>query len=236
MDSDERQLSFYWQYTAYFALSLLVLVFVLVLGSSADVYFHRFLGEMNQVVVIGALSGLGAAALWVLQSNYGFIVFRGGEKTLSGVRLSAVLATVLALEIIIADIIIRYPKDMNVPISQGLLFYPAIGFVAEIVFHVLPLALLLTALKALAGCLRRKGIIWLGIVFVGVSEPTFQVMFEGKGFTLGAAYTWVHVFVIALLELYVFRRFDFVSMFSFRLFYYAYWHILWGTVRLDVLF
>jgi hypothetical protein len=51
-----------------------------------------------------------------------------------------------------------------------------------------------------------------------------------------AAYTWIHVFVIAFLQLYVFRRFDFVSMYSFRLFYYAYWHILWGVIRLEVLF
>ena len=44
------------------------------------------------------------------------------------------------------------------------------------------------------------------------------------------------VFVIAVLQLYVFRRFDFASMYSFRLVYYAWWHILWGTIRLSVLF
>jgi hypothetical protein len=34
----------------------------------------------------------------------------------------------------------------------------------------------------------------------------------------------------------VFRRYDFVTMYSFRLFYYAYWHIAWGVIRLRVFF
>ncbi len=52
----------------------------------------------------------------------------------------------------------------------------------------------------------------------------------------GSAYTWLHVFAIALLQLLVFRRYDFVSMLGTRLCYYAYWHLLWGVVRLEVLF
>jgi hypothetical protein len=33
-----------------------------------------------------------------------------------------------------------------------------------------------------------------------------------------------------------FRRYDFASMYSFRLVYYAYWHVAWGVIRLKVLF
>jgi hypothetical protein len=98
------------------------------------------------------------------------------------------------------------------------------------------LALLLLVLNPLAGQLGRERVVWLGILIVAVLEPTFQVVFGGDAFTWGAAYTWIHVFAIAFLQLYVFRRFDFVSMYSFRLFYYAYWHILWGVIRLEVLF
>lgn len=39
-----------------------------------------------------------------------------------------------------------------------------------------------------------------------------------------------------LLQLHVFRRFDFVSMLSLRLVYYVYWHLIWGAIRLRVLF
>jgi hypothetical protein len=150
--------------------------------------------------------------------------------------LSATLATALAIAIVVADIIIRYPQEMNVPIPRALLFYPAVGFVAEIIFHVLPLGLVLLALNQLVKWLGRERVVWLGILLVAVIEPTFQVLFEGKPFSWGIAYTWIQVFVIAFFQLYVFRRFDFVSMYSFRLFYYAYWHILWGALRLKILF
>ena len=209
--------------------------FIVILLPSSGAYFRRLFGETNAILVIVMASVVGAAALWVLQSSYEFVILKG-RTTLRGVALSAVLATVLAVAIVIADFIIRYPQDTNVPVPQALLFYPAVGFVAEIIFHVLPLVLLLLALNPLVGRLGRERVVWLGILLVAVLEPTFQVLFEGKAFTWGAAYTWIHVFAIAFLQLYVFWRFDFVSMYSFRLFYYAYWHILWGVIRLEVLF
>jgi hypothetical protein len=123
-----------------------------------------------------------------------------------------------------------------VPVPTALLFYSAVGLVAEIVFHVVPLAILLLALSPLARQLGRERIVWLGIVLVAIFEPTFQILFEASVLRWADAYTWIRAFAIALLQLCVFRRYDFVSMVSFRLFYYAYWHIVWGTIRLNVLF
>jgi len=163
----------------------------------------------------------GAVVLLLLQSRYQFALLKG-KTTLQGVTLSAILATLLAMAIVIADIIIRYPQDTNVPIPQAFLFYPAVGFVAEIIFHILSLGLLLLALNPLVGWLGKERVLWLGILLVAVIEPTFQVLFGGRAFSWGAVYTWIHVFAIAFLQLYVFRRFDFFSMYSFRLFYYAY--------------
>ena len=159
-----------------------------------------------------------------------------GRETLRGIALSAILATALGVAIVIADIFIRYPQDTNVPVPQALLFYPAVGFVAEIIFHLVPLAIALLVLKPLAGRLGKERVVWLGMLLVAVSEPTFQVILAGKAFSLGDAYTWIHIFTISILQLYVFLRFDFVSMYVFRMIYYFYWHILWGVVRLDVLF
>jgi hypothetical protein len=185
--------------------------------------------------VVVAASVIGAAVLWLLQARYQFVLF-GGRATLQGMALAAAFATALAVAIVVADLLIRYPEDTNVPLPQALLFYPAVGFVAEIIFHVLPLGLLLLALNPLAGSLGGERVVWLGILLVAVIEPTFQVTFDGEAFTWGSAYTWIHVFAIAFLQLYVFRRFDFVSMVSLRLFYYAYWHLLWGALRLRILF
>ena len=119
---------------------------------------------------------------------------------------------------------------------QALLFYPSIGFVAEMAFHVLPLAIVLVAQSPLALRVGEERLVWLGILVVAVLEPTFQVLLGGGALTWSDAYTWIHIFAIAALQLYVFRRYDFASMFSFRMVYYAYWHILWGVIRLKVLF
>ena len=224
-----------WQYAAYILISLVSLIFIVILLPSSGMYFRRFFGELNALIVIVSASIVGAVALWLLQEKFDFVLFMG-KGTIRGLKLSAVLASVLAIAIVVADIFIRYPEDMNVPIPQALLFYPAVGFVAEIVFHVLPLTLLLIFLNPFGGWITKERIVWLGILVVAILEPTFQVLFEGKAFTWGAAYTWIHVFAIAFLQLYVFLRFDFVSMYLFRLVYYAYWHILWGVIRLKVLF
>jgi hypothetical protein len=223
------------QFVAYLLVSLVALIFALILLPSSDTYFRRFLGELNPILVIIIAAIVGAVALHFLQARYGFVIFIG-KGAIPGVKLSVVLSTLLAIAIVTADFFIRYPEDTNVPLPHALLFYPSIGFVAEIIFHVVPLALLLIILNPLGGWIGREKFIWAGIFLVAVLEPTFQVAFEGKSLTWGSAYTWIHVFVIAFLQLYVFRRFDFISMYSFRLFYYMYWHILWGVIRLQVLF
>ena len=50
------------------------------------------------------------------------------------------------------------------------------------------------------------------------------------------AFVTVHVLAINAVGLWLFRRYDFVTMFGFRLMYYLVWHVLWGALRLDVLF
>lgn len=224
-----------WQHTIYVALSLLSLIFAIVLDFFPGAYFQKYFAGIDPIAVIAIASVMGMAALWMLQLNYGFVILKRG-KTIRGISLAAVLATALAAAIVIADFIFPYPQDINVPLPQALLFYPAIGFVVEIIFHLIPLALLLFILKPLAIYIGKARVIWIGILLVAVIEPAFQVLFQERAFMLSDIYTWVHIFVINLLQLYVFWRFDFVSMFVFRMSYYLYWHILWGTVRLDVLF
>ena len=233
--SSDPQLSRTIQFISYASLSVLALVFTLILLPSSISYYHRFFGNLNPIVVIVISSIVGAVALWLLQAMYGFVIFKG-NGTIPGVKLSAVLATVLGIAIIIADFFIRYPEDMNVPVPQALLFYPSVGFVAEIVFHVLPLTLLLIILKPLSGWIGGEKLIWISIILVAVLEPIFQVVFEGRPFTWGSIYTLIHVFAIAFLQLFVFWRYDFMSMYLFRMFYYFYWHILWGNIRLEILF
>jgi hypothetical protein len=217
-------------------LGVVAAVATAVLLPSSDRYFTRFYGATDPVLVAIVASLLGALGIAVLTRRFGFRVLGGRHLALRGVGLSAVLASVMAIAIVVADLVIRYPQNTNVPVPEALAFYPTIGFVAEIIFHVLPLALVLLALAPLERRLGRDRVAWLAILVVAISEPTFQVLFDGTALRWGDAYTWIHVFVFALLQLYVFRRFDFVSMYAFRLIYYAYWHIIWGVIRLELLF
>ena len=61
------------------------------------------------------------------------------------------LAALLGIVMILVDTKIIFSADMNVLFPESLLFYPAIGFLVEIVFHVLPLAGLLLVLNSLRG-------------------------------------------------------------------------------------
>jgi hypothetical protein len=232
--STGQSLGLRWQYTIYFVLALLALIFTAGLLSSSSEYFIRFFGETNPIFIVGLVAILGALALWSLQSNYDFLVVKRGH-TLRGIALAATLSALLAVAIIIADLILRYPQDLNVPVPQALLFYPAVGFVAEIAFHLLPLAMLLLAMKPLVRHLGKQRVVWIGILLVALLEPSYQLLFDGKAATVRSAYTWVHVFVIGLLQLWLFRRFGFAVMYGFRFFYYIYWHILWGVARLNLM-
>lgn len=220
---------------AYAVLALSALAFVLFLWPGASGYFERFFGSAHPVGVVVVAGAVGAICLRSLRSLGGFHILRRGA-TLRGVATAAALATVLAVAIVVADHFIRYPEDMNVPVPQALLFYPAMGFVAEIIFHVLPLTLVLILLRPSRQRLGAGRLVWLAIAVAAVAEPTFQVLFDGGALAWADLYTWVHVCAIALLQMYVFRRYDFVSMYSFRLIYYAYWHIAWGMLRQELLF
>jgi hypothetical protein len=75
------------------------------------------------------------------------------------------------------DLALEFPRDLNVPFPEALLFYPAMGYVGQITLHLFPFAILLPLMNR-----------------VGRSWP------------------------------------------AERMTYYAYWHGVWGQLRLRWLF
>ena len=138
------------------------------------------------------------------------------------------LGALLAVPPIAIDLIWGFPHDMNVPVPQALLFYPAIGFVAEVVFHLLPLAILVA-------CLRRwVSPNWLLVPVIFV-EPLFQMAFSAE-LDLQAFLVFGNVCLVSAVQIWLFRRFGFGAMIALRMVFYLFWHVLWGTVRLSLLF
>ena len=225
------------QYRPFLGLALVVAIFTGVLYFSGNPAFQRFLGEINPVLVVLISTLAGVIALSVLLARSWFAIYKR-ENLRRGLLTAAALATPLGFLIILVDLTGVFPADINVPFPDSLLFYPAIGFVVEIVFHVLPLTFLLIGLTSLSGNLSYHKIIWPCILLVSVAEPVFQaVLSASDNYPLWAGlYVGFHIFLINFIQLWIFKRFDFLSMYAFRLVYYLIWHIGWGWVRLEVLF
>jgi len=81
-------------------------------------------------------------------------------------------------------------------------------------------------------------IIWICILIVSLLEPTFQtIMGSSNQSPLWAvAIVWLNLFLFNVSQLLIFKWYDFISMYSFRLVFYIIWHIVWGYIRLKLLF
>jgi hypothetical protein len=200
------------------------------LRSHGDV-FRPYFGSLHPLLAITLISLLGIVALRILSLRWKFKMYAGRESW-KGMRNSLMLATLFAVVMILVDWHTRLPYS-HVPPPQSFLFYPVMAFVAEVMFHAVPLAILLIALGSW-GKARDPGRLVSSCVFLSSClEPIFQVSMRASeaALSLVDAYVGLHVYVFNLLQLVVFRRYDFVSMFAFRLIYYLYWHVTWGWAR-----
>jgi len=224
------------QYLIFVGLSLGVAVLVATLYSRNSLAFRPYLGGVNPLVAIALTILLGVVLLSFLLSRGWFVIY--GKENLRGLLVSSGLAALMAVGMILVDLKIVFPDDINKLFPESLLFYPSIAYVVEVLFHILPLSVLLIVLTFLSKSLSYERIIWPCILLVSLIEPIYQTILglSTPVPALATGYVGVHIFVINLLQLLIFRRYDFMSMYSFRLVYYLLWHIVWGYVRLRLLF
>ena len=138
------------------------------------------------------------------------------------------LGAILAVPPIIIDIAIPFPRDINVLPPKSILFYPAIALVAEVVLHLVPLALLAVVIT------RRKVSAWMFVPVVLV-EPALQA-FSSYETGLQAWLVFGNVSLISAAQIWVFMRYGFGAMFGLRLAFYLFWHVMWGFLRHHLLF
>lgn len=206
-----------------------------ILSFSSSPVFQPFFRNIPPVLAVSVISVLGIVSLGFL-STRGWFEPALGRESLRGVAWSSAFATMFAVVIILADLVVVFPYQ-HVPPPQSLLFYPTIAYVAEIVFHLLPLSILLTLLGPMFKDRIPTGLVWLCIILASCPEPVFQLSwrsYEGP-LSWADAYVGLHVFAFNVLQLAMFRRYDFVSMYACRLTYYSEWHIVWGYARQYVL-
>ena len=222
------------QYLAAIVLFIGVLAMTVVLSNANSLYFQRFIGYINPIIVI-LLSGIvGLLLLSFLLSKKWFVIFK--THYLKGALRHSWLVVVFVSVAILVDLKIVFPIDMIIPFPQSLLFYPIIAFFIEMIFHVLPLSLPLLSLTFFFRHIGYKRLRLISIVLVAILEPTYQAIFMISSPTWSIVGIWVNLFVFNMTQLFIFMKYDFISMFAFRLKYYLIWHIIWGHIRLDVLF
>ena len=211
-------------------------VLVLVFLSDAAV-FRRFLGTINPLLIFAVTSVVGVASLALLLARGWFVTCKPGNR--QGLSRYYALALLFGCSAILIDIRIVFPADMNVPFPASLLFYPAIDLFVQIVFHVLPLTVLLIALGALFRPINQDKLIWIAIAVVASLEPVYHMLdmnAAGHYPFWAVALVGLHVYLINFAELIIFKRYDFIAMYLFRLAFYLVWHIVWGYLRLGILF
>jgi hypothetical protein len=107
--------------------------------------------------------------------------------------------------------------------------------VAQVALHVVPFALLLAISNILCGTLECHWRNWIAVILASMLEPAFQVRssLSDDRPSSAVAVMAASLFLFGVVELQLYRRFDFATMFVFRMLYYRYWHVIWGYLRLQ---
>lgn len=223
------------QYLVFIGLSLGVVALTAIAYFSDPLPFQKFLGKINPLIAIVVIVLLGGILLSILLSRGWFAIYTTEEP--KRFLLYSGLAALMAAIMILVDLKVIFSEDLNILFPQSLLYYPVMGYAVEILFHALPLSILLILLTSLSRSISFSSIIWPCILIVSLLEPVFQIaLFVGPSPSWTVAYTGLHIFAVNVIQLVLFKRYDFISMYSFRLVYYAIWHIVWGYVRTRLLF
>jgi hypothetical protein len=218
---------------AVLALSAFCLAAAGFLSGSPAVPFSRFFGSVHPVLATVMVVLLAIVAHILLRGLGGFAVIRP-DGNRRGLLVALSLGPLFAIPTVLADVFLGFPEDINAPMPQALLFYPLMGYVAETAFHLLPLALLLIAARLFTKTPPIRAL----ILAVALVEPMFQAS-DAFGVETASAldiFMIVHLTLFSIVLLQLYRRFDFITAFAFRLGYYLVWHILWGMARLTILF
>jgi len=223
-----------FQFLVFLYLSIGIIILTLTLSIIDSSSFNRFLGNLNPLaaILISILTGFSLLAF--LLSKTQFKVYK--KLNIKSYFIIAFIALLFGIEVIAADIwLVDYSADINILYPKSLLFYPAIGYIVEVFFHLLPISLFILILSSLSYFSVNK-IVLISIIATAIIETLYQIWFTSQNSLITTIFTGIHVFLFSLTQLLIFKHLDFISMYLFRIMFYFIWHILWGQFRLDLLF
>jgi hypothetical protein len=144
------------------------------------------------------------------------------------VAVAGLSATLFALVIVLADVfVLRLPGSFGAAWPESLLLYPAMGWLAEVAFHLVPPAAVMIVLGPLRARVGEARFTGLCLAATSLAEPTYQFMRAETA----SAFIGLHVLAFNVVQLLIFRRYDPPSIMAARMVYYGWWHVLWGALR-----
>lgn len=215
-----------------FSFAILVssaIIFACISSYLEEGVFKKFLGDLQPVPVLLLGGFAGFAALQYTAKNAGIQPLNthiGRE-----IRYPVLAALGFGMAIIVIDLLAPLPQDINVAYPASLFFYPAIGLIAELLFHVLPIALFVFIFNTFKLFPEAEKRLIAALLLTAFIEPIYQVNFmhQPAGITVIIG---LHILLINLAQMWVFKRSGLYSMYLLRISYYVIWHIGWGWFRL----
>ena len=224
------------QWIAFAGLLFFIAALTLILFAIDRRFLRLLAGDVNPLPIVTIVLFVGALVLWWLIRQGWFVML--GEDLSKGLGWAIIAALVFGVVIILVDRQAVYPADINLSWPAAWLYYPVMGFSAQVVFHLVPLAILLTLLTSPLIGLSFERAILPTLLLVAMFEPVFQALL-GTSDSLpmwAKVYVTVHILLINISQLLIFRKHGFIPAYVLRLVYYFIWHILWGHFRLELLF
>lgn len=219
-----------WGHTDFAIMWAVALLGAASLRNTEDADFERFLGGVPPVVAVGAAGLVGIAALRSLD-RAGWV---GSDPGGRGMLRATGFALGFGVAILIADSVSGFGEAINIAWPTSVVFYPVMAFVAEVAFHLVPLALVVAASRGGQGARAGAN----PVVAVALIEAAYQFLGSSTADTSPwlMGYLFFHMIAFGFVGLTSLRRSGFASMMWMRLFYYLIWHVIWGVLRLDWLF
>lgn len=218
-------------------ISIFVVLLIILVSRINRSLFQPYFGDLSPVLTAAIICISSWIAFYLLSNRYEFRIYRPDSIKKGSIRVF-ILCIPFMLAVSLADLILGFPEDMNVAFPLALLFYPAMGYIGQITLHVIPLLILILLSEVLREKVSQNTRILYCMIIAAGFEAVFQVggMNAFHSLTSLDYFVILHLFLFGLAEFYIYRKYDYISMYLFRLIYYVYWHVLWAELRLDWLF
>ena len=125
---------------------LTILIIISIICSWIDpAFYSKLLGKLNPIIIF-SVSGAAAFLSLTYLERFG-LYFISRSTTVRKLLIYFSISIILGCIPVLIDIWKNFPKDINVLFPQSLLYYPTIGLLADIIFHLLPTTLLLAIFR-----------------------------------------------------------------------------------------